>query len=251
MMQQQNEVACHDHIVTVKDLSFSYGQQIVISNLNLAIRERDFVGIIGCNGAGKTTLLRILVGLITPKKGEIQLFNQPIRQFKDWDRIGYVPQKNAYNPLFPATVKEVVQSGLYNNKNLFRKLTVNQHQQCEDAMHVMGIQNLSNKRIGQLSGGQQQRMLLARALVNHPELLILDEPTVGIDKESQASFFELIMHMHQHHRMTFLIVSHDMHRMESYLGNDPHLTNGSMCFYVRHSHHIQECKETNLQHSLV
>ncbi|MCL6604241.1 MAG: metal ABC transporter ATP-binding protein [Paenibacillus sp.] len=241
---------CHQHMIEVKDLSFSYGEQKVISGLNYTVKERDFVGIIGSNGAGKTTLLKMIVGLLPATSGEIRLFGQPARKFKDWERIGYVPQKNAFNPLFPATVREVVQSGLYNNKNLIRRVSRAQQRQCDDALEVMRIQDLADKRVGQLSGGQQQRVFLARALINHPDLLILDEPTVGIDAETQAGFFDLITHMHAHHHMTFLMVSHDIEMIRNYLGQEPVQCNGKINFYSRHSHEIQDCVEVNLQHSL-
>ncbi|KGE17994.1 metal ABC transporter ATP-binding protein [Paenibacillus wynnii] len=241
---------CHQHMIEVKDLSFSYGEQKVISGLNYTVKERDFVGIIGSNGAGKTTLLKMIVGLLPATTGEIRLFGEPARKFKDWERIGYVPQKNAFNPLFPATVREVVQSGLYNNKNLIRRVSRAQQQQCNDALEVMRIQDLAEKRVGQLSGGQQQRVFLARALINHPDLLILDEPTVGIDAETQAGFFDLITHMHAHHHMTFLMVSHDIEMIRNYLGQEPVQCNGKINFYSRHSHEIQDCVEENLQHTL-
>ncbi|MDQ0196082.1 metal ABC transporter ATP-binding protein [Paenibacillus wynnii] len=241
---------CHQHMIEVQDLSFSYGEQKVISGLNYTVKERDFVGIIGSNGAGKTTLLKMIVGLLPATTGEIRLFGEPARKFKDWERIGYVPQKNAFNPLFPATVREVVQSGLYNNKNLIRRVSRAQQQQCNDALEVMRIQDLAEKRVGQLSGGQQQRVFLARALINHPDLLILDEPTVGIDAETQAGFFDLITHMHAHHHMTFLMVSHDIEMIRNYLGQEPVQCNGKINFYSRHSHEIQDCVEENLQHTL-
>lgn len=249
MLSQTNR-DCHQPIIEMQDISFSYRDQKVISGLNFAVKERDFVGIIGSNGAGKTTLLRMIVGLLPSGEGNIQLFGQPIRKFKDWERIGYVPQKNSFNPLFPATVREVVQSGLYNNKNLFRRVNKSQQKQCEDALEVMRIQDIAGKRIGELSGGQQQRAFLARALINHPDLLILDEPTVGIDAETQEGFFELITHMHRHHHMTFLMVSHDMDMIEGYLGKTPKQQNGKIGFYVKHSHEIQDCEEQDLQHSL-
>jgi zinc transport system ATP-binding protein len=241
---------CHQPVVELEHISFSYRDQQVISDLSFAVKERDFVGIIGSNGAGKSTLLRMIVGLLPMAQGEIKLFGEPIRKFKDWERIGYVPQKKAFNPLFPATVREVVLSGLYNKKNLFRRVSKSQQQQCDDALEVMGIQSIAGKRIGELSGGQQQRAFLARAMINRPDLLILDEPTVGIDAKTQADFFELITHMHQHHHMTFLMVSHDMYMMENYLGKEPKQSSGSIQFYVRHSHEIQNCEVRDLQHSL-
>lgn len=242
---------CHQHMIEIEDLSFSYGEQKVISGLSYTVKERDFLGIIGSNGAGKTTLMKMIVGLLPPTSGDIRLFGQSVRKFKDWERIGYVPQKNAFNPLFPATVREVVLSGLYNNKNLIRRVSKAQHRQCDDALEVMRIQDIADKRVGQLSGGQQQRVFLARALINHPDLLILDEPTVGIDAETQAGFFELIFHMHAHHHMTFLMVSHDIDMIKSYLGNEPVQSNGKINFYCRHSHDAQNCAAEDLQHTLV
>src|SRR5690554_5624796 len=152
----------------------------------------------------------MIVGLLKPDHGEIRLFGQAISRFRDWERIGYVPQSNSFNPLFPATVKEVVLSGLYGNKKMLRWLTRRDIQKCEDALHAMDIANLQEKLIGRLSGGQQQRVFLARALINNPDLLILDEPTVGIDAETQDNFFHMIRHMHQHHDITFIMVSHDI-----------------------------------------
>lgn len=241
---------CHQPIIEMENISFSYRDQKVIHDLNFTVKERDFVGIIGSNGAGKTTLLRMIVGLLPSGQGSIRLFGQPIRRFKDWERVGYVPQKNSFNPLFPATVREVVLSGLYNNKNLFRRVNRHMQQQCDDALEVMRIQDIAGKRIGELSGGQQQRAFLARALINNPDLLILDEPTVGIDAETQAGFFELITHMHRHHHMTLLMVSHDMDMIEGYLGEKPKQKNGKIEFFIRHSHEIQDCEVQDLQHSL-
>ncbi|WP_019532704.1 metal ABC transporter ATP-binding protein [Paenibacillus ginsengihumi] len=241
---------CHQKIVAIDDVSFSYENKQIISGLTFSVLERDFVGLIGSNGAGKTTLLKMIVGLLKPASGEIRLFGEPIGQFEGWERIGYVPQKNAFNPLFPATVREVVLSGLYGKKKMFRRLTRAEQQKADDAMYAMRIEDLASRRIGQLSGGQQQRVFLARALVNNPELLILDEPTVGIDAETQADFFRMIRHMHEHHRITFIMVSHDMDMMKAYLGSEPLQKSGGLSFYVRHTHEPQDCKETNWTHSI-
>lgn len=252
-MQQSTDpvdVRCHQPVVTMENVSFLYEQRSVIEKLNFQVLQRDFVGLIGSNGAGKTTLLRMIVGLLKPTGGEIRLFGTPLTQFRDWERIGYVPQKNAFNPLFPATVREVVLSGLYGRKKLFRRIGQPDLKKCEDALHAMRIEELAERRIGQLSGGQQQRVFLARALVNNPELLILDEPTVGIDSETQESFFHMIRHMHQRHNITFLMVSHDIEMMHAYLGYEPAHTNGKLKFYVKHTHELENCAETNLVHSL-
>lgn len=242
--------SCHQDIITLENVSFSYQNQAVHKDLNFSVKERDFIGLIGSNGAGKTTLLRMIVGLLKPESGTIRLFGQPVSQFKDWDRIGYVPQKNSFNPLFPATVREVVLSGLYSRNKLFRKMTKADQKKCDDALLAMNIEDLAMKRIGELSGGQQQRVFLARALINNPSLLILDEPTVGIDSETQEGFFHMIKHMHQHHNITFLMVSHDMEMIRSYLGQQPAAESGKLKFYKKHSHDLQDCVENDLTHSL-
>ncbi|GGF86892.1 metal ABC transporter ATP-binding protein [Paenibacillus abyssi] len=242
--------SCHQEIITMQNITFSYEQKQVITDLNFSIKERDFVGLIGSNGAGKTTLLRMIVGLLKPEHGSISLFGEPIGKFKHWERIGYVPQKNSFNPLFPVTVREVILSGLYGRSKLFSRISKADLVKAEDAMHAMQIEDLSNKRIGQLSGGQQQRVFLARALINNPALLILDEPTVGIDVETQEGFFHMIKHMHQHHNITFLMVSHDMDMVRSYLGQEPLQQNGKLKFYVKHSHELENCVENDLTHSL-
>jgi zinc transport system ATP-binding protein len=246
----QSNVNCHDPIVSLERVSFAYDNKAVISDLSFDILQRDFVGMVGSNGAGKTTLLRMIVGLIKPSQGMVKLFGQSIQAFKDWERIGYVPQKNAFNPLFPATVKEVVLSGLYGRKKMFKRVTKSDLQKCEDALKVMRIEDLAQRKIGQLSGGQQQRAFLARALINNPELLILDEPTVGIDTETQEAFFHMIRHMHHHHHITFLMVSHDIDMLESYLGSVPTQTSGKVKFYVKHTHDPEDCGDTTLSHSI-
>lgn len=249
-MDTNARTGCHQQIVTIDDIFFSYEDKTVIDGLSFSVLERDFVGLVGSNGAGKTTLLKMIVGLLKPTRGEVRLFGEPVGTFRDWERIGYVPQKNALNPLFPATVREVVMSGLFNKKSMFRRLTATQRSKCDDALYAMRIEDLADRRIGQLSGGQQQRVFLARALVNNPELLILDEPTVGIDAETQGAFFRMIRHMHERHHITFIMVSHDMDMLQSYLGSEPKHRLGGLSFYVKHTHAQENCGETDLAHSM-
>lgn len=237
-------------VISARQLNVSYESKNVIEDLSFDVSARDFVGLIGPNGAGKTTLLKTLVGLMKPSSGELALFGTPIRAFDEWHRIGYVPQKNALNPLFPATVREVVLSGLYGKRKLYRRITADDRRRCEDAMDAMHISDLSERRIGQLSGGQQQRAFLARALVGNPELLILDEPTVGIDADTQRAFFSMLRHMHAHHNIAFLMVSHDVDQMKSYLGDRPAWTSGKLQFYVKSMENESICRETDLAHAL-
>ncbi|MFC5467909.1 metal ABC transporter ATP-binding protein [Cohnella suwonensis] len=244
------QAGCHREIVRLDGVSYAYDSQTILSDVSFKILERDFVGLIGANGAGKTTLLRMIVGLTRPQQGSITLFGKPASQFKEWNDIGYVPQRSHFNPLFPATVREVVLSGMYGRQKLFRRLSKTDIGRSEDALGAMKIGDLANKKIGALSGGQQQRVFLARALINNPKLLILDEPLTGIDVETQQSFFHMIKHMHQRHNITFLMVSHDMEMVRSYLGQEPKERSGKLSFYVRHSHDLDDCDGTDLLHSL-
>jgi zinc transport system ATP-binding protein len=237
-------------VVEMRNLTFGYDHNPVIDGLNLTIHRRDFVGLIGSNGAGKTTLLKMLVGLLKPSTGDIELFGRSFRQFNEWQRIGYVPQKNALNPLFPATVREVVLSGLYNKSRMFRRLKPHDRKRCEDALASLQISDLADRRIGQLSGGQQQRVFLARALIGNPDLLILDEPMVGIDAETQKLFFSMLRHMHSHHHITFVMVSHDVDLIRSYLGEHPLVEHQRLKFYVKSMDNAAICRETDLTHTL-
>jgi zinc transport system ATP-binding protein len=243
-------IDCHQPVVELENVSYAYGARRVIDGLNLTIRQRDFVGVIGPNGAGKTTLLRLMVGLLKPERGEVRLFGTPLPKFKEWHRIGYVPQRKSFNLLFPATVREVVLSGLFGRRKLFRRITRADQRRCDEALEVLGIASLAGRRIGALSGGQQQRVFLARALIGDPELLILDEPTTGVDAETQENFFGLLRHMHQKHKMTFLMVSHDTERVRSWLGLEPQTVCGGLSFHIRHSHDAEDCAETDLLHTL-
>lgn len=240
---------CHAPIIELENISFAYEGQHVLQDLNVTILQRDFAGLIGANGAGKTTLLRLIVGLLKPLSGDIRLFGSSIKQFDQWDRIGYVPQKHSLNPQFPASVREVVLSGLYTRRRWLKRLRSDDHHKAEEAMHALGIEQLADKRIGQLSGGQQQRVFLARAIINDPELLILDEPFTGVDEATQISFFHILRHMHQHHNITFLMVSHDLQMMREYLGDQPQPIHGKLDLYVRHSHGM-DCSGTDIMHSL-
>ena len=248
-----NEPAAHDDfphrepVIEMDQVSFSYQDRTIIDRLNLTVYKRDFVGLIGSNGAGKTTLLRMIVGLIKPDGGEIRLFGQPVGRFKDWERIGYVPQRNALNPLFPSTVKEMVMSGLYGRKHMYRRLTRQDAARCEEAMQALGIGGLAGQLIGRLSGGQQQRVMLARALVNSPELLILDEPMAGVDAETQEAFFRILDDLHRHRPITFLMVSHDVDAIRRCLGQEPRYTSGKLSFYIKHAEETEERGEPGLE----
>jgi len=197
-------------IVEVKDVAFAYGDQQVLDQVTLDIWQGDYVGILGPNGGGKSTLLKIMLGLLKPQSGSVKLFGQELHRFKDWSKIGYVPQKaTSFDIGFPATVEEVVSMGRFGKRGLLRGLTNEDRQKVRQAMAKVEIEDLSKRLISNLSGGQQQRVFIARALSSDPEMIILDEPTAGVDEATQNEFYSLLRTLNQDHTLTLVLVSHD------------------------------------------
>jgi zinc transport system ATP-binding protein len=198
-------------IIDIKLLSYRYERDIVLENINLSIPEGSFLAIVGPNGSGKSTLLKLILGLLKMQKGEIFLFGQEMNKFKDWQKIGYVSQKaNSFNTGFPASVFEVVLSGLTKKLGMFKFFKKEHSNQVMDALKAVGMEKFSNRNIGELSGGQQQRVFIARALVSEPKLLILDEPTVGVDAENVDTFYQMLEDLNTNHGITLLLVTHDI-----------------------------------------
>lgn len=198
-------------IIEVKKLSYRYERDVVLEDINLTVPDGSFLAIVGPNGSGKSTLLKLILGLLKPQKGVILLFGQEINKFKDWQKIGYVSQKaNSFNTGFPATVFEVVSSGLTKKLGLFKLFKKEHAQNVLEALEAVGMKKFSNRNIGELSGGQQQRVFIARALVSEPRLLILDEPTVGVDAENVNTFYQMLGDLNKNHDITFLLVTHDI-----------------------------------------
>jgi len=200
-----------DTIVEVKDVSFSYGDHEVLSHINLSIHRGDYLGIVGGNGSGKTTLLKIILGLLKPTSGSITLFGTAAGSFRDWPKIGYVPQKaTAFDAGFPATVEEVVLMGRYGKKGLFHHMTEEDRQYARRALEQVGMVPHRSRLIGDLSGGQQQRVFIARALAGEPEIIFLDEPTVGVEKKVKEEFYALLRKLNEKLRLTVVLVTHDI-----------------------------------------
>src|SRR5690625_2458369 len=160
----------------------------------------------------------MILGLLKPDEGTIKLFNQPINEFTDWSKIGFVSQKaNTFNKGFPATVFEVVAMGLTARIGYFKFFTKKHRQQVITAIKQVGMEDYVHENIGNLSGGQQQRVFIARALVSQPTLIILDEPTVGIDVTNVERFYQLLVKLQQEQQITLLLVSHDLTSMRDYV----------------------------------
>jgi zinc transport system ATP-binding protein len=196
--------------VELEEVDFSYGEIRVLEGINLTVEAGDFLGIIGPNGSGKTTLLRIMLGLLEPDHGRVRLFGHPPSSFRQWGRLGYVPQKATLDPALPATVQEVVATGLVPALGLWGRVRAAERRRIQEVLAHVGMDAHAGARIGALSTGQQQRVLIARALVSNPEMLILDEPTGGVDPEAQTSFYALLHHLNRERDVTLILVSHDI-----------------------------------------
>lgn len=204
-------------VVELVNVTVAFDGQVVLEDVNLRVEPGRFVAIIGPNGAGKTTLLRVILGLVKPVKGKVRVFGKPPERLgDDRSRIGYVPQILSVDLKFPITAGEVVLMGLYGRLGLLRRPSREDVEQARHAMARVGVADLWDVPFGVLSGGQRQRVLLARALVNNPELLILDEPTTGVDVAATDALYTLLHTFHDQ-GMTILVVSHDVGVVASYV----------------------------------
>lgn len=196
--------------LAVQNLCAGYNGSEALKDVCFTVNPGDYVGICGPNGSGKSTLIKVILGLLQPHSGEVSLLGTPQASFRQWDRIGYLPQGLLFfNPHFPATVDEVVRLGRLSAKKFPRRFNREDAQAVERTMEWMGISDIRGSMIGELSGGLRQRVLLARALVNDPALLVLDEPTTALDPETRDSFYKLIFEMNRERKATVLLVTHD------------------------------------------
>jgi zinc transport system ATP-binding protein len=189
-------------VVDIEHLTVQYPDVKALDDVSFTVKKGDFLGIIGPNGAGKSTLFASMLGLHTKYKGTIKFFGKDIRKSKDYlKEIGYVPQKPIFEKNFPATVNDVVRMGLRQESDANK---------IDEILQQLWIHELSKKRIGELSGGQQQRVFIAKALVNNPTLLILDEPVTGIDQQSIDLFYSILRELNSKQKITIIWSSHDL-----------------------------------------
>ncbi len=197
-------------MVQLEKVNFKYHNNLVLKDINLIVNKADYMGIIGANGSSKSTLVKVILGILTPLSGDIKLFGQSQKDFTDWHKIGYVRQNaNVINQQFPASVYEIVKLGLYPIK----KKLENPEQKIEKILKLVGAWDYKDSLIGELSGGQQQKVFIARALISKPELLILDEATVGIDVESKKEFYAFLKQMNREYGLTIIIISHEQNML--------------------------------------
>jgi zinc transport system ATP-binding protein len=217
------------NVLEVRDVSFGYERHAVLDGVQLSIGQGEFVALAGANGAGKSTLLRIVLGLLRPSSGDVRLLGEPPSQLSQRWRIGYVPQRPMVSELLPATVAEVVACGRLPQRGWLRRLTDADHAAVADALATVDLAGAAAQRFTELSGGQQQRVLIAKAIVNDPELLILDEPIAGVDAASQMLFRDALVSRIERGRAV-LLVSHELSAVASALDRVLLLAHGRIDF---------------------
>ena len=200
-------------VIDINDVSFSYGNIPVLEDISLKIYQDEFIGIIGPNASGKSTLLKLILGLLQPDKGSINKIKHEHKE--NHKLIGYVPQHVGFSRDFPITVNETVLLGHVNSRSTFFNYTKEQHAAAKQAMQALEIDDIAKRQVGQLSVGQLQRVLIARALVCLPEILILDEPTSNVDIRAEEDIFALLKNYSEH--MTIIVVSHDIAFISGYV----------------------------------
>jgi len=206
-------------IVTFSHASFGFPGIIALEDITLDIAAGEYLGIIGPNGSGKTTLCRAVLGLMAPLHGSLQVFDCACEELRCHHRakIGYLPQKGKLDPHFPITVLEAVMMGRYGALGLFRRPGQRDRQIALQALENVGMQDHSGAALGHLSGGQQQRVLIARALAQQPQVLLLDEPTTGLDIVTQHSVLDLVKRLHRDLGLTVLLVTHDINMIRQHV----------------------------------
>ncbi|WP_435196025.1 metal ABC transporter ATP-binding protein [Natronomonas sp. EA1] len=195
-------------VIEVTDVTFGYTSSPVLEDVSLAIDAGEYVAIVGPNGSGKSTLMQLILGLHRPDEGTVRLFGEPAHEFDDGARVGYVAQQASAAKEMPITVREVVAMGRFPHVG-FGRLDAADHAIVDEALETVGMTAFADRRVTQLSGGQRQRAFIARALAGEADLLVLDEPTVGVDAESVEAFYDLLDALNED-GITVLLIEHDL-----------------------------------------
>jgi len=207
---------CNQPVIQVEDLSFTREGKSVLEKVDFCVDKGLFVGLIGPNGGGKTTLLNMLIGKLHPTSGSVKVLGKDPAREKTTS-VGYVPQRNVIDWTFPVNCLDVVLMGAYGKLGLFKRVTAKQKEKALKLLERVGAKDYAHQPIGKLSGGQQQRVFISRALISNPELLLLDEPTAGLDSKGQESLFEFLKMIRQEFKLTIVMVSHDIAQLQSHV----------------------------------
>ena len=225
-MNEEKEV-----IIKFSHATMAYNNKVALDDVTIDIYRGEFLGIIGPNGSGKTTFLKSILGLVKPVSGSVHIFDCMCHKLRCHHRakIGYIPQKGHVDPNFPVTVMETVMMGRYSSLGLFKRPSREDRKLALQALKEVEMDGYIDAPLGHLSGGQQQRVLIARALVQQPEVLLMDEPTTGIDISTQHSIIRLISDLHKTHNLTILLVTHDINMISPYVDRLALLNNKLYC----------------------
>ena len=215
--------------LVLTDAAVALGGRPVLRNIDLTVPHGEVVALLGSNGSGKSTLVKTALGLLPLSRGTVELFDTPLGQFADWKRVGYVPQRLAAGTGVPATVWEVVASGRLARRRVFRPLSRGDRAAVTAALESVGLADRRHDGAAELSGGQQQRVLIARALAGEPDLLLLDEPTAGVDLQSQQSFADTIREVSAG-GATVLLVAHELGPLEPLIDRTVVLHDGRVAY---------------------
>jgi zinc transport system ATP-binding protein len=196
-------------VLAYDQVTFGYGRIPVLRELSLRVAPGEFLAVIGPNGSGKSTMIKLALGLLRPTHGTVRLFGTRLRDFDDWGRIGYVPQRASAQAAVPVSVEEVVRTGLAGRLGLLGRPRPEQRARIEELLDLLGLGAIRRQSVTRLSGGQQQRTLIARALVTSPALLILDEPTTGVDADARGVLRESLEHLVRSEGVSIIYISHD------------------------------------------
>ncbi len=198
-------------ILEAENLGVNRNGTPVIEGANFSITKGDYIGVVGPNGGGKTTLLSAILNFLPTVTGSIRLFGVDISKFSAWEKVAYISQHaTSFEEQFPLTVRELVSLGCIKKGKLGRQFTREDWKNVDENLEFMGLSDVANRRIGQLSGGQKQRMFVAKALTHNPELILLDEPIVGVDSNAQEKFYKKLSDLNIERQTTILIVTHDL-----------------------------------------
>ena len=198
-------------VVKLEDVWVSYHETLALKGVDMEIEDGEFLGLIGPNGSGKTTLIRVILGLVKPDRGKVEVFGVPPGSLgAKHHLIGYVPQRSQGDWSFPVSVIDVVMMGRYGRIGLFKRPSAADRDVAMQALEDVQMQDLARRQLAELSGGQQQRVLIARALATEPKLLLLDEPAAGVDAYGEERFYELLKGLKEQQGLTIVIVTHDI-----------------------------------------
>lgn len=208
-------------IIRIDNISFGYTDDLVIKDLSLKVGQGDLVLLVGENGSGKSTLLKLILGEIKPKQGIIKILGKDINNMTSFREIGYVPQMNVVNKIaFPITCLELVVLNLYEDFGFFKIPNKKHLKKAKKILIEMGLEEYINVPFNELSGGLQQRVMISRAMINNPKLLVLDEPTSGVDQKSKEKFFELIKLLKNEYEISIVLVTHELELVNEFLDID-------------------------------